>query len=77
MPLTGIARLLGREIIEPETTAPPRAEIYLRRDDADACLERALGEGATLISAMSARDWGDVAAYVRDPDGHIVALARA
>jgi catechol 2,3-dioxygenase-like lactoylglutathione lyase family enzyme len=76
MPLRGIARLLGDALIAPDAPAPPpRGELYISRADARACFDRALAAGATLVSAMAERNWGDVAGYVRDPDGHLLALA--
>lgn len=52
------------------------SEIYLSVDDPRAYVARALAHGATLLSDVAPRAWGDEAGYVRDPDGHVVALAR-
>ena len=76
MPLREIARLLGDAEIRPdESDVAPRAELYLRTPEAVGCFERALALGARELSPMLPRDWGDVAGYVRDPDGHVVAFA--
>ncbi len=77
MPEAGIKRLLGERLEDPARAAGvPRAELYLQVDDPAAYHRRALGRGATELSALAARDWGHVAAYSRDPDGHVLALAR-
>lgn len=39
------------------------------------CLEH-IAAGATELSPLSMRDWGDLAAYSLDPDGHVVAFAQ-
>lgn len=75
MPLAGITRLLGAATIQPDLAAPPRSELYLSMDDAHAVFERAVRAGARVVSPMEPRDWGDVAGYVLDPDGHVVAFA--
>jgi uncharacterized protein len=78
MPLAGIKRLLGVDALQAGSRdAPPRTELYLRTPDAAACFDRALAMGARLLSAMQMRDWGDVAGYLLDPDGHVVAFAES
>ena len=56
--------------------APPRGELYLRLPDADAALARAEAAGGRLLLPMAARNWGEEVAYLADPDGHLVGLAR-
>lgn len=53
------------------------AELYLAVDDLDGAVQRALSAGAALLSPAAARPWGDTVAYLRDPDGVVLALARA
>jgi catechol 2,3-dioxygenase-like lactoylglutathione lyase family enzyme len=78
MPEAGIKRLLGNKIADPaQANGTPRAELYLLVDDPAACLERALVAGAPLLSPLAPRSWGHEAGYVSDPDGHIVAFAKA
>jgi catechol 2,3-dioxygenase-like lactoylglutathione lyase family enzyme len=78
MPERGIKRLLGEAIGDPAAArVAPRAELYLRVERAEASYERALAAGATALSGPLERDWGDVAAYCADPDGHVVAFAHA
>ena len=76
MPETGIRRLLGPGLPDPATAhGTPRSELYLVVDDPAACHARALAAGATELSPLAERPWGDLAAYCLDPDGHIVAFA--
>jgi len=70
----GIRTLLGPEL----ALGPPgsaRSEIYLRTPDAPTLHQRALDAGAHELSARCERSWGECVSYVRDPDGHILALA--
>jgi uncharacterized protein len=76
MPAAGIRKLLGEALPDPARGAGiPRAELYLRVDDAGAALERALAAGARQLSPLLERDWGESVAYVLDPDGHVLAFA--
>ncbi|MCP4871200.1 MAG: glyoxalase [Proteobacteria bacterium] len=76
MPEAGISRLLDGQV-DPAAGAPhPRAELYLRVDEPEACVARALSAGAGELSPMARRGWGDDAAYVADLDGHVIAFAR-
>lgn len=78
MPETGIKRLLGSTLPDPARAAGvPRAELYLLlNEDPAPWLARALAAGARELSPLQARNWGHQAAYVLDPDGHVLALAR-
>lgn len=75
MPAAGIKRLLGDALPDP-TRAVPRAEIYLQVDDPAEYHKRALTNGATELSPLQPRDWGDVAAYCLDLDSHVLAFAK-
>lgn len=59
----------------PDGTVGP-AELYLHADDLEATLDRVVRAGARVLSPLAPRDWGDDAAYVADPDGHVVVVAR-
>jgi catechol 2,3-dioxygenase-like lactoylglutathione lyase family enzyme len=77
MPEAGIRRLLGPGLPDPATAhGIPRSELYLVVDDPAACHARALAAGATELSPLAERPWGDLAAYGLDPDGHLVAFAK-
>jgi catechol 2,3-dioxygenase-like lactoylglutathione lyase family enzyme len=76
MPKTGILRLLGGGL--PTADAPSgllRAELYMLVDDPAEYHRRALAAGAQPVSDLAARDWGHMAAYCLDPDGHVLAFA--
>ncbi len=76
MPSSGIKKLLGDKLPDPERAEGiPRAELYLTVDDPQAYVTRALNAGATELSPLQLRGWGDNAAYVMDPDCHVVAFA--
>jgi len=72
----GFARNTGR----PQTVRAPgtttSTELYFRVDDVDAALARALAAGAELLSPPAPRVWGDLTAYVADPDGNVLAFFR-
>jgi catechol 2,3-dioxygenase-like lactoylglutathione lyase family enzyme len=54
---------------------PPGAcEVGLATDDVVAAYDRALREGAVSAAAPKTKPWGQVVAYVRDLDGHLVEL---
>lgn len=78
MPAAGIRALLGDVLPDPASAAGiPRAELYLYVDDPQSYYERAVGLGARELGAPAVRAWGDVAGYVLDPDGHVIAFAAA
>lgn len=52
-------------------------ELYFYVDDIDDASDRVRRAGARLLDQCRARDWGDEVAYFSDPDGNIIALARA
>ncbi|SMO64801.1 Glyoxalase-like domain-containing protein [Saccharicrinis carchari] len=76
MPNKGIANLLGKHIPHPTLgTGIPRCELYLHVEDIELEFDNAVKCGATLISPILERNWGDRACYFSDPDGHIIAFA--
>ncbi len=76
MPETGIRRLLGTPLGDPATGGrPPRAELYLVVADARASHARGVEAGGRELSPPMVRDWGDLAGYLLDPDGHVLAFA--
>jgi catechol 2,3-dioxygenase-like lactoylglutathione lyase family enzyme len=52
-------------------------ELYLYPAEFAAALAQLERLGARQLSALAQRDWGDEVAYFADPDGNILALARA
>ncbi|MFT3818130.1 MAG: GNAT family N-acetyltransferase [Rubrivivax sp.] len=78
MPEAGIKRLLGPALPDPaRASGTPRAELYLLVQDPAGCHAQALEAGARELSPLQARNWGHVAAYSLDPDGHVLAFAAA
>jgi catechol 2,3-dioxygenase-like lactoylglutathione lyase family enzyme len=78
MPATGIRTLLGPALPDPDAARGiPRAEVYLVVANPADSYSRALAAGATELSPLARRSWGDDAAYSLDPDGHVVAFAAA
>lgn len=76
MPVAGIRSLLGEKLPDPaKASGIPRVEIYLSLDDPQSYHERALEHGATELSPLLPRDWGDEAAYSMDMDGHVLVFA--
>lgn len=76
MPESGIAKILCPKMRHPEQgTGIPRCELYLRVSEVEDYYQRGIELGATEISGVEARDWGDTVAYLSDADGHIIAFA--
>lgn len=76
MPEDGIARILQDKTPHPSLgNNIPRCEIYLKLNNIESYLERAINAGAKLISEIQERSWGDTVGYVSDLDGHIIAFA--
>lgn len=76
MPEQGIAKIIGNHLPHPESgNGIPRAELYLKVNQPDEYMKRALEAGATLVNHLQPRDWGDAVGYIADPDGHIIAFA--
>jgi uncharacterized protein len=76
MPESGIRKLLGETLPDPSLgRGIPRAELYLLVGDPNAFHQRALACGATELSPLRCRDWGTLATYALDPDGHVLAFA--
>lgn len=71
-----IAKIISPPMPHPaEAQGIPRCEIYLYTDAPEMYIERAIAAGGKLVSPMEARNWGDRAGYVADPDGHVLAFA--
>ena len=77
MPEDGIARIFQDAVPHPAQGAGiPRCEIYVEVDAPETFLARAVQHGATPISSVAPRPWGEEAGYCADPDGHVLAFAR-
>ena len=76
MPEAGVRKIFGNAVADPKLAGGiPRSELYLVVGDPSGCHARALAAGAREISGLAQRNWGHVAAYSQDPDGHVLAFA--
>lgn len=51
-------------------------ELYFYVNDPRASAEQLVAAGARLLSPLAARPWGDEAAYLADPDGNVLVVAK-
>jgi predicted enzyme related to lactoylglutathione lyase len=71
----GYAATVGATATEtPEDRVAP-AYVYVRVEDVDAATARIEAAGGRPLSPLSARSWGETAAWFADPDGNVVAVA--
>lgn len=77
MPRDSVGRLFAGmlEIVD-EYDFGKSAELYLLVDEAADYFQRAIENGASEISPMSLRNWGHLAGYCLDVDGHVIAFAQ-
>jgi uncharacterized glyoxalase superfamily protein PhnB len=76
MPEKGIKQLLGDEFPDPASAnGIPRVELYMCIENPEVFFERAVKLGAKQLSPILKRDWGALAGYVMDPDGHVLAFS--
>lgn len=76
MPEEGMAKILKGTTPHPKSgNGIPRCELYLKVDNAQTYLQRGVEMGAKNVSHLQQRDWGDIAGYIADRDGHIIAFA--
>lgn len=76
MPNDGIAKIITPKLPHPTSCIGiPRCELYLQVDNIETIFEEAKQAGATEISPITLRDWGDYVGYISDFDGHVIALA--
>lgn len=77
MPEKGIKRLLGEALPDPaNANGVPRAEVYLTVDDPIEFHRRSIQHGGKELSPVEKRNWGDIAGYTMDLDGHVLVFAR-
>lgn len=70
------ARNTGAAPPIPGENSTTSTELYLHVDDVDSAVRRVVAAGARLLSGAENRPWGDVAAYLADPDGNVVVVAK-
>jgi lactoylglutathione lyase len=66
-----------RELIGLEVGEEPRFEMFVYVDDVDARVEALRRDGIQVLREPNDMFWGERVAYVADPDGNPVALAKA
>jgi lactoylglutathione lyase len=77
MPMNAIAKILSDKAPAPQLgDGIPRCELYLYIENIEEIYQNALQSGATIISGIEDRSWGDKVCYFADPDGHIIAFAQ-
>jgi uncharacterized glyoxalase superfamily protein PhnB len=77
MPAANMNSILDEKLPDPALAqGVPRCELYLYVKDVKKEYEHALSTGARMISPLMERNWGDMACYFSDPDGHLVAFAQ-
>ena len=72
----GFARNTGQPPVRLPAGAIAATELYFYPDDLEDALGRVEAAGARKLSERAPRDWGDEAAYLADPDGNVLVLAR-
>jgi len=66
---------LGHRCQAPQAFNGTTFVLYLHVDDADATYARAVAAGAEAVFPVKQQDWGNREGVVRDPFGHLWALA--
>ncbi len=73
----GFARNTGLRAASPPEGHTAATELYFHTEDPVTTMDRLKRAGARLLSPMSARPWGDEAAYFADPEGNVIVVARS
>ncbi|MCC9016836.1 VOC family protein [Flavobacterium lipolyticum] len=69
------AQNLKDGFIESKPDQKPFAiELGFITDDVEELVQKAIGAGATLVKEPAQKPWGQVVAYVRDPDGFLIEI---
>lgn len=77
MPKENAGRILNLAVSQIEKShEAPSCELYLYVKEVTAVYERVTKLGLQIISPLEPRNWGDVAFYLSDPDGHVIAFAQ-
>ncbi len=78
MPEAGIAKIIGDKLPHPAGgNGIPRCELYLMVENPNQYYQRAIEKEGKPVSVVQKRDWGHTVGYVSDPDGHVLAFAKA
>ena len=71
-----LPHFLGETGAETWRDGAPRCELYFLAENVEEAIKTIEAAGAQKLADLKLMPWGDEAAYFRDPDGHIIALAR-
>ncbi len=78
MPNTSIAKIISPTMPHPEKgNGIPRCELYLQVENLEAKFQLLKSAGAICIQEIKSMNWGDQVCYFADPDGHVIAFAKA
>ncbi|RLQ93186.1 VOC family protein [Falsibacillus albus] len=58
----------------PDGKVPQTLEIGFVTEDVKGTVERLRAEGTTILSEATEKPWGQLVAYVEDPDGHYIEI---
>ena len=72
---SAMSEILAKPLEQPSSSAPG-FEIGFKVADVDAAFSELVARGATPVVPPTDRFWSQRTAYVRDPDGHLIELAR-
>lgn len=78
--LSFVSLALAKDSLDPtpvaasRASAPQAVEIAFVTPEVKAAYDHALTSGALAVLPPVAKPWGQIVAYVRDPDGHLVEL---
>lgn len=76
MPNDGIAKIITSALPHPSLgDGIPRCELYFTLDTIHEEFKNVQKLGATIISPIEPRNWGDTVFYFSDLDGHVIAFA--
>ncbi len=70
---TALMRQLGKNP-QPAVAGAPCFELAFETTDVAGAVDRAVAAGAILVQAAEEQPWGQVTAYVNDPNGYLVEI---
>lgn len=73
----GFEESAGGRLAPPANGNVTGTELYVMVDDLTEAAKRVREAGGRPLSRRAPREWGHEAAYFADPDGNVVAVARA
>ena len=71
----GFAGTVGAEPLAIDNGKVAPSYVYVRVDDVENAVTRLTAAGGRPLSPLTARQWGETAAWFADPDGNVVAVA--